>query len=89
MIKFLAAVMVSLVLFSGCTEPQTVCGTLAPTYGLANQSKSEVPGVKYRVSFGSVALAVVLSASLIVPIIVLGWDLFEPIPGQNTCPSKV
>ena len=37
------------------------------------------PGVVYEVSPGSVICAIIFFETLIVPVVVIGWDLYQPV----------
>lgn len=47
-------------------------------YGWAN-TEEKIEGVKYKTSVGNVVLSVIFSETVIVPILLTGWELFEPI----------
>jgi hypothetical protein len=78
--------LVASVLLSGCAGPvQTATGVKAKPYGFFNEAtaKSTDPTVRYEVSPGSVIVAFIFSETIIVPIYVIGWDLFKPVIVSN------
>ena len=69
----------------GCGENKYICigedGTDCHTfqqYGLIDSEK-ENTNVKYEAITGNIVWAVILSETLAVPLIVVGWYLYEPV----------
>lgn len=52
---------------------------VAETYGWADYDTQKVPGVRYEVSTGSVVWSVIFSETMVIPIWLTGWDLYEPV----------
>jgi len=73
---------------SGCAEDRTICGTKYQAYGLFNPEKKN-PKVDYEVSIGSIVVGAIFIESIIVPIYVFGWDLFEPTHPVGNAPGVV
>jgi len=77
------AIVLSVALVSSCADRRnfiTAGQTIkAQPYGIFNEETHRTNGVKYEVSFGSVAMAVIFIETIIVPIYIVGWDLFEPV----------
>ena len=48
------------------------------TYGLFNQDKRN-PDVHYELKWGNIVWSVILVETIAVPIILLGWYLYEPV----------
>jgi hypothetical protein len=61
---------------------QTVTRVYAP-YGIFSQNK-ENPNVEYEVSIGNVVWGVILFETIIAPIIIFGWYLWEPVGPKVT-----
>lgn len=64
----------------GCADSHRVCNdgtcrTCEP-YGFANK-EVKCSGAVYEVSGGNVVLSVLFSETLVVPILLLGWQIFE------------
>ena len=58
-------------------DNKTQCYTFKP-YGLFNTEERN-PNVKYEVSIGNVIWSVLLSESIAVPLVLIGWYLYEPV----------
>ena len=85
-IKFLIMSLV-LILFVSCAESKTfevktTNGELktikVEPYGLANK-ETKIDGVKYQICTGNIILDIIFSESLIVPVYLIGWELYEPV----------
>ena len=50
----------------------------AQPYGWAN-SENKKPNVEYQLDAAGIALAIVFSETIVVPVIITGWYLYEPI----------
>lgn len=48
-------------------------------YGWMNKNSRKIPGVKYDVYCGNVVLNILLSKTVIVPVLLTGLELFEPV----------
>ena len=64
---------------SGCNNTKTIAGHTYDTYGVMNQDENKNPNIKYEVSIGSVIVGVIFSESIIIPLYIIGWDLFQPV----------
>lgn len=67
---------------SGCAGPLHAGQKTYQPYGLFNEDTRKVPGVKYELSAGSVIVAIILAETIVVPVYVVGWDLYEPVAEQ-------
>lgn len=70
-----------LVLFSWWlidVSPVDIDGREIPRYGLFNQH-DKIPGVQYEISVKNVIASIVFSESLVVPIMLVGFCLYEPV----------
>lgn len=52
---------------------------IAEPYGWANSGSKKNPNVRYEVSTGNIVWSILLSETGIVPIVLTGWYLFEPV----------
>lgn len=79
--KILSLLMVAVLGLSlaGCASPRNICGTVYDSYGVFDQNEKQNPNVRYDVSVGGVILAIILVETVIVPVIIVGWYLFEPV----------
>ena len=66
-----------------CSSNDAIDGVKYSTYGIINESEMKNPNIRYEISTLSVVLAVVFSETIIVPIYIIGWDLFEPVGKVN------
>ena len=64
---------------SGCNNNKVINGKVCQTYGFANQSENIDPDVVYELSTGSIIVAVIFSETIIIPLYIAGWDLFQPV----------
>ena len=85
-----------LALMSGCAERKevttndnnkSVTRTYVP-YGLFDENKKN-PNIEYEVSIGNVIWGVILFETIIAPIIIFGWYLYEPVGPKTTDPNLV
>ncbi len=68
-----------LALLAGCANDLHTGTTHAAPYGLLNQAEEKQDNVKYQVSWGNVILGAVLFETVIAPIYVFGFNLWEPV----------
>ena len=74
-------------LLAGCGNDKTIDGVTYGTYGLFNEASMHNPNIEYELSPGSIICAIIFSETIIVPIIVVGWDLFQPVGKVNANPA--
>jgi hypothetical protein len=78
--KLFVGLLLGIVLvLSGCADSAQFNNVEYETFGIANADAVRDPGVIYQVSFGSVIVAIIFCESIIVPIYIVGWDLYEPV----------
>ena len=82
--KKLVSLLTTVIILSSCADSKTfekADGTkfVAQPYGWANYQTRKVDGVKYEVCFGNVAWSVVGLETIIVPLWLTGWELYEPV----------
>lgn len=90
MLKFLGIVFAGIVfvlvliflfwklLFSFCAQPKTIDRQVVQPYGLFNpEDKNE--NIEYKVSMGSVIVGALSFETIVVPVYIFGWNLYEPI----------
>jgi len=66
-------------LLSACGNDATIDGKHYQTYGIANMETQKDPNVLYEISAGSVIVAILFSETIIIPVYVVGWDLWQPV----------
>lgn len=93
--SFLTVILVATLLLVGCGEDRTVCIQQGDKrechtyvqYGLLNQDDRD-PNVQYKVIRGNVFWGIVLFASVVAPVIIFGWYVYEPVgPKPNNEPN--
>lgn len=89
--KFVLIILAGMVLFwfSSCAKNRTLeiegKKTLVEPYGLFSElfdKGGKHPAVEYRLSTGNVVLSVIFSETVIVPVILCGWYLWEPVTNR-------
>ena len=48
-------------------------------YGWANYETREIKGVKYEMNIHDLVLSTIFAETIIVPVLITGYDLFEPV----------
>ena len=79
--------LVSVALLTTACGGERLNGVWYDSFGLANDTARRDPSVVYEISASSVVWAVVLSETVVVPIYIVGWDLYTPIrlaPQKNS-----
>lgn len=74
----------SLSLFSGCANDRNIeladgKKIHATPYGIFDKDEMKKEGVEYKVSGGNVILGVIFFETIIAPIVIFGWYLYEPV----------
>jgi len=78
--KLIAGLLAGAVLaLSGCASDAQFNNVKYETFGIANDAAHRDPSVVYEVSFGSVLVAMIFCETIIIPIYIVGWDLYEPV----------
>jgi hypothetical protein len=72
-----AAILASLL--AGCGNDKVIEGVHYPTFGVANDDAQRNPKIQYEISAGSVIWAVLLCETIVFPIYIIGWDLYQPV----------
>lgn len=67
-----------------CAEPKRFRkqdGTVftAEPYGWANYQEKAIKGVKYKINVLNVGLSLMFVETIIAPVLITGYDLFEPV----------
>lgn len=81
--RFITTLLLVLAL-SGCAKDKTICGANIEPYGLFNPDDKD-PTVKYRVNAFGVFMGIILIETVVVPLLVAGWFLYEPISPAGEC----
>ena len=70
-------------LLASCGQPLNQDGKTYPTYGIANEQTSKSENICYEMSVPNVIVGIILVETFIVPIYIVGWDLYNPIGPKN------
>lgn len=73
------ALVATVIGLSGCGNNKTINGKEYTVFGIANDTANRDPNIVYQISPGSVLAAIIFSETVIVPVYVVGWDLYEPV----------
>lgn len=78
-----------LFVFAGCAKNRTMeiggKKTLVEPYGMYSEffdKNRKNPGVEYRLSTGNVVLSIIFCETVIVPVVLCGWYLWEPVTNK-------
>lgn len=64
---------------SGCAESKYIDGKNYQPYGLVNENEIKDDSIIYTVPPGGIILSVIFIETIIAPVYVIGWDLYEPV----------
>lgn len=62
---------------------------IAKPYGWANADDCKIEGVEYEVNVGNVVWDILLVETIVVPIYLSGWQLYEPVGLSTINPHKI
>lgn len=91
--KIFIAMMAACMLFASCagnykyTDKNGEQKT-AKTYGWADYQENHADSIEYRVNIPNVVLSVIFCETVIVPVWLTGWELFEPIGIEGEVEKK-
>ncbi len=75
---FLVIVILFLSLLLGCADSKKINGKIYEPYGIANSWKSD-PNIQYQIVLGNVIWGILLAETIIFPVWVVGWSIYEPV----------
>lgn len=78
-LKTVLAILLVVVISMGCAKDKVIDGKMIQHYGLFNEQACKDSSIIYQVSPGSVVCGIVFIETVIVPVYVIGWNLFEPV----------
>lgn len=92
-IKIVLLFLVLASLFTSCAEPKNFKDKngkefTAQPFGWGNESAQKIDTVVYQISIGNVAWSILTSETVIVPVILTGWYLYEPVRLRDINESK-
>lgn len=77
------ALVAATMLLSGCGNDKIINGTQYSTFGMVNEDTHRDPKILYEISPGSVIVAIIFSETLIIPLYIIGWDLWQPVKAKS------
>ena len=84
--KALLILLVICALLSSCADNKVIDGQEYRPYGLLNEDIHKVDSIQYEASFGSVVCGIIFCETIIVPVYVFGYNLYEPIYKKTKTP---
>lgn len=87
---FLAVVLLvlAIILIPGCcASNMTIEGKTYSTYGYFDKDSKKNDSIQYEVSTGSVIVGIVFCETIVVPVYLAGWDLWQPVGKKILNPS--
>lgn len=84
MIKLITILLISItLLLISCAHNKTLIvdgkQTIAEPYGWANSDARKNDKVIYELSAGNICWSIILSETVVVPVYLTGWKLFQPV----------
>lgn len=86
--KIIALVLLVGLLFVSCAEEKTIDGVTYRPYGLLNEDTQKNPNINYEVSGWALFSGIVWVETVIVPVYVFGYNLWEPVGKKPGTPSQ-
>ncbi len=85
--KILLLALISVSVFS-CASVKTVGGREIQPYGLFSEERKE-DGVKYKPKTSAIVMSIILSETIVFPIVALGYRLYEAVSADSTNSTNV
>lgn len=82
--KLFGLLLIAIIALSSCADSKTferADGTkfVAEPYGWANYQTKKIEGVTYEACIGNIVLDVIAVETIVIPILLTGWELYEPV----------
>lgn len=82
--KLFGLLLIAIIALSSCADSKTferADGTkfVAEPYGWANYQTKKIEGVTYEVCIGNIVWDVIAVETIIIPVLLTGWELYEPV----------
>ena len=77
--RYIIALCLTALFLSGCAHPVKQGSKTYVPYGVANEETKRDPNIKYEISAGSVFVAILFCETVIAPVYIVGWDLYQPV----------
>lgn len=68
----------SMLFLSACADSKTINGKEYEPYGILDQDDVKDPKIKYKVVWGNVVWGALLVETVVAPIVIFGFYLWEP-----------
>ena len=80
-VLLLIAIVMLLIVFQpvSCAEDTEIQGKMYQSYGIINENEAKNDSIEYKASVGNMIVGFLLVETVVVPIYVFGYDLFEPV----------
>jgi hypothetical protein len=78
--------LIMLITLASCGDSQVIQGKNCGTYGFFESKPRQCVQYDYRVVPGNIVWSIVLSASIVPPLLILGLDMWEPVPQSQQPP---
>ena len=82
--KLFGLLLIAIIALSSCADSKTferADGTkfVAEPYGWANYQTKKIEGVTYEACMGNIVWDVIAAETIVIPIWLTGWELYEPV----------
>ena len=77
--RLIAVLIGAAALLSACGNDKIIDGKHYDVYGIANMESQKDPNVLYEISASSVIWGIILCETIVVPVYIIGWDLWQPV----------
>lgn len=89
MTRRLARLAALCLMLSACDNTKTINGLTYDVFGIWNLPEKQNPDIEYKVSIGSLIAAFVFWETIIVPVYVVCFDLWEPVGVKSATPGVI
>ena len=80
----LSLIIATALISTGCAKSTYLNQVEYQPYGLLNESTRKNPKVQYEVPVSNLIIGIVLMETVIVPIYIIGYDLYAPVKLRDT-----
>jgi len=75
----LISILALILMTSGCANEKEIGKYTYQPYGLFDEDEKRNNNIEYEVSIGNVIWGVLLVETIVAPIVIFGWYLYEPV----------
>jgi len=86
--KRIIGVVLAASMMVGCGQAKQINGKTYSTYGFLNVDSLKNDKIAYSINVGDVILSVIFCETLVVPIVLCGFDIMEPVGKSGNDPEK-